>query len=182
MSFYDVVYDVAPAVEILRELRQKVAAIREPIYNDVRGPIRDEIAKDVDTFIAPPPGNVVHPFVFMSEASWKWYMWAKRTGEIPGQSWNDEDGSYTRQHVLETAWNIAVNVTSNSAFMSIENDAVDYKGDNYAQAVYGPDPVTGHEDTGWGADFDAQMERIADHLGDMLLESFDDALGAFQNG
>lgn len=179
MSFFSVEYDVAPAVELLREIRSKVAAIREPIFEAVHGPIRDAVLSDVDDLIAPAPGPAVHEFEFATVASRNWYFWAKRTGKIPGQSWDRADGGWERTERLETSWNVTVNVSANEAFMTIENDAVDYKGDNYAQAVYGPDAVPGHEITGWGETIDDGLEKISESLDQLLGEALDEALAEF---
>lgn len=179
MSFFDIALDVAPSLEGLRDIRQKVSAIRTPIFEEVRGPIRDEIAKDVDRIIAPAPQPAVHEFDFSTPESRAWYFWAKRTGQIPGQDWDPVDGTWARQQILETSWQVSVNVSANEAFMTIGNDAQDYKGDNYAQAVYGPDAVPGHANTGWGEEMDAEVDKVIDHLDEMLYDALDRALAGY---
>lgn len=183
MSFYSVEYNVSPAVDILRSIREKVAAIRTPVFEEVRGPIRDYVLSDVQRFVAAYPGDSKFTYkMFATDRSMRWYFWAKRTGRMADQSWDEIGGSWERTGTLETSWNVGVNVTANEAFMTIENDAQDYKGDNYAQAVYGPDAVEGHIETGWGAEIDESIEAITNNVEDMLLDALDRALEGFTNG
>jgi len=181
MSFFSVEYNPSVAVDVLRDIRQKVAAIREPIYEAVHGPIHEAVVEVVNDRFAPPPGDVVHPFDFATLPSRNWYFWMKRTGQIPGQDWDPNGGQWDRTDKLESSWVVSENTSANDTFLTIENDAVDWKGDNYAQAVYGPDAVPGHENTGWGNDFEDAENEIADLVEDMLLEALDEALGAFQS-
>jgi hypothetical protein len=179
MSWFSVDYNVTPAVDILRNIRSKVAAIREPIFAEVNGPIRDAVANDVNTLVAPAPNPVKYLFEFATLPSRNWYFWMKRTGQIPGQDWDPSGGEWDRTGTLESGWDVSVNTSANEAFMTLENDALDFKGDNFAQAVYGPDAVPGHEDTGWGENFDDALDQIADHVEDLLLEALDRALADF---
>src|SRR5690348_2185498 len=181
MSFFDVTVDVSPGVEALREIRSKVAAIREPIFEEVHGVIHDAVVNDVEQLIAPAPGPSQQPFEFMSTRSANWYLWMKRTGQIPGQDWNPSGGEWGRNENLESSWTVAENTSANESFFTIQNDAQDFKGDYYAQAVYGPDPVPGFENTGWGRDIDDALDKMADHVEDMLYDALDRAIAEFNS-
>lgn len=173
---FDVNYNVGPAVSFLRDLRQRVAAIRGPVFEKAQGELRDKVEEIVKSDVAIAPGPAIHPFAFKSKNSMIKYLVLKRTGLLPGQTWDNAGGQYDRTQNLETSWKVDVNVSANEAFMTIGNDAIDPLGRSYSQAVYGPDAVEGFIETGWGAQIDDAISRIADtvesDLGDALERAF----------
>ena len=177
---YGITLSVAPALAILQDIREKVAAIREPIFAAVHGRIHDDVASEVDKRFAPYPGEVVHPFVFATDKSRAFYFWALRTGRIPGQTYDSADGSYERQGTLAESWQVDEDVTANEAFMTVSNNAIDGKGDSYAQALYSADdPVLGHAITGWYLD-PRDSDAIADVVTWDLLDVLQNSMREYQ--
>src|SRR5882672_5614580 len=88
IAMFDVQVSVSPVVDLLRDLRGRVEAIREPIREALKGPIRDNVLRHVQDKIAKEPGPVYHPFAFTTDKSRRWYMWYKRTGQFASQNWN----------------------------------------------------------------------------------------------
>jgi len=182
---YRVDNEVGPAIAILRNLRQRVAAIREPVFEAVREIIAPAAVEKAKTApLLPDPGPVVTPFGFASPRSRAWYFWAKRTGQIPGQSWDDADGNYERTDTAQQSWGAQVDVRANEGFMRLYNDATDSVDarstgpSTYAAALIGDNPVEGHAETGWGID-ERVLDDIMDDVADDVLNAIDLALQDF---
>src|SRR5258706_2040720 len=136
---YDITLDVSPALELLRNLRQRVEAVREVVFADVQGPITEHVNKAIADFIAPYPDNsATHPFVFATRNSRIKYFILMRTGAFGSQSYDpkNNDATWQRTNTLADSWVISTDLRSNSAFMQIDNVATDERGNQYPAAVY----------------------------------------------
>jgi len=177
---YSIDYDISPARDVLRRLRDFSSAISSEVYAAVHGEIHSRVEDDVLELLAKYPAqDAVHPFSFATEDSRRFYFAAKRLGLFDTQDWDEADGGWERTGTLADSWVVSENTSANTSFISISNNAVDEKGDEYAEAVYGPDPVPGHEATGWGDDQAAALDTILDHVQEGLLDALEEAIRNF---
>lgn len=168
---FDFTIDLNPSLSLLREIRTKVAAIQDEVREEVKGPIRDHVLEDTRKEIAPYPPRTGLPFEFATAQSRAWYIVNRRQGTFLSQPM--EVTPWERTLELQDSWvvEVAPRSTRVNTVMVISNQAVDELGRSYAQTVYGPDPVPGHSDTGFGLDFDAKTDTILEGI-DLDLTSF----------
>ena len=89
-----------------------------------------------DLRFEPPPA--IHPFVFATPKSRRWYFWALSEGKI------STDGSrYKRTHMLSQAWKVGLTVGDNAIAMFAANPRKETK------FVTGKRQVPGHRNSGW---------------------------------
>jgi hypothetical protein len=178
---FDVEFNPDIAFDVLRDIRSKVRAIREPVREALKGPITDEVRAFVDEYIAPyPAADPIHPFQFATPRSRAWYFAAMRLGFFTTQQWDDAGGQWQRTYTLHDAWQVETNMSANEGFISIKNEAVDEKGDTYPKAVLGPDAVPGHAEI-WDADPGVRLDELSAMVEEQLLDALDEALSGFQS-
>lgn len=177
---YEVEYDATPVKELLRTLREKSITIREQIMQYAQADMKQNVQDDVLEYMAPYPANpAVHPFMFATDKSRAWYFWAMRTGFFSSQEWDDAGGGWQRTETLLNSWYVDVSDQFKGTLVHIGNNAVNEFGDEYSQAVYGPDAVQGHVNTGWEQDFSDALDKITDGMTGDLLDALETALSEF---
>jgi len=177
---FDFTIDVKPSIDLLREIRSKVAAIQDEVREQVKGPIRDHVLEDTRKSIAVYPPRTGLPFEFATERSRRWYIANRRAGTFLSQPL--EVTPWERTLDLQDGWTVEVDPRSTrvNTVMAITNTATDELGRQYSQAVYGPDPVPGHADTGWPDGLEEKADAILEGV-DLDLTSFlQETLEAFR--
>lgn len=181
---FDITFDIRPALDLLRNVRSKVAAIQDTVRDEVKGSIRERVLDQTIKFIAPYPPRIGGDFVFATAKSRRWYIMARRKGWFEEQS--TEYGPWQRTLNLQAGWTVELDprTTRVNTIMRIANTAADdpHGGErgpaHYSQAVYGPDAVLGHAQNGWGDGFAAQIATITEgvelDLVEILQETMED--------
>lgn len=173
--------EITPAQDLMRALRIKVAAIQDEIRAAIKGPIQQDVQNFVDRRLGQEAEQPKHPFAFATLGSRGWYFLAMRKGLFDSQTWDDAGGQWQRTGTLPKGWVVELDprTTRVDTIMTISNQALDEKGDEYSQAVYGPMAVPGHDETGWGAIVDDTIDDIVDLVESELQDALDQALSNF---
>jgi len=142
--------------DVIQALKETYRAAPRTLLTVVNRSILPRSQDRIDAKLNTEPGPVVHPFVFASPESQRWYF----ANKVPKQR-GKKRGKYPRSGKI-LAWKILLRPFNGESF---ELEAFNPREE--ATFVFGPRQVLGHRNTGWpnAQDFMAQEnERLQDEL------------------
>lgn len=144
------------ALEAIQEQARKTPALMKKFFELRAKPVTRRFLDELKD----EPRPAVHPFVFATPRSRRWYFYALREGLIP------TDGRrYKRSGLTIKAWRVIVKPTTGGGELVLENDQP------HAQYVYGPRTVPGHLITGW-PQVEPLQEKYSEQLTEVAIETW----------
>lgn len=138
-------------LSVIRTQREIARRAPGAMGNYVQMVMVPQVQRKVSESYAPYPPPAIHPFVFATARSRRWYFANVRAGNIP------TDGrGYVRSGALGQAWRVLVDRRQNEGFLTVKNVA------SSAIYVFGNRQVPGHRNTGWGAQFERANHEVGD--------------------